>query len=111
MGIGVVNKPDKCKVKSVKGANHQSIANSSIPDLPDIIHPAADKEGEHLLDVEPEIVPETILSLLEEKKQLFIKGCLPVTSLAAPIVDHLKKTCFLGFEFPWSLGYNYNFSQ
>ena len=68
MGIGVVNKPDKCKVKSVKGANHQSIANSSIPDLPDIIHPAADKEGEHLLDVEPEIVPETISSgfLLEE---------------------------------------------
>ena len=66
VGIGVVNKPDKCKVKKAKGANHQSIANSSIPDLPDIIHPAADKEGEHLLDVEPEIVPETISSLLEK---------------------------------------------
>ena len=66
MGIGVVNKPDKCKVKKTKGANHQSIANSSIPDLPDIIHPAADKESEHLLDVEPEIVPETISSLLEK---------------------------------------------
>ena len=43
VGIRVVNKPDKCKVKSEKGANHQSMANSSIPDLPDIIHPAADK--------------------------------------------------------------------
>ena len=33
-----------------------------------------------------------------KKHQLLIKGCLPVTSLAAPIVDHLKKTYFLGFE-------------
>ena len=65
MGIRVVNEPDKCKVKSAKGANHHSIANF-IPDLPDIIHPAADKEGEHLLDVEPEIVPETISSSLEK---------------------------------------------
>ena len=95
MGIGVVNKPDKCKVKKAKGANHQSIANSSIPDLPDIIHPAADKESEHLLDVEPEIVPETISSLLEKQVQLLIICYLPVTSLAAPIVDHLKKTSFL----------------
>ena len=97
MGIRVVNKPDKCKVKSEKGANHQSIANSSIPDLPDIIHPAADKEGEHLLDVEPEIVPEKISSLLEKKHQLLIIRWLPVTSLAAPIVDHLRKTCYISW--------------
>ena len=46
-----------------------------------------------------------------KKHQLLMICCLPVTSLAAPIVDHLKKTCFLGFEFPWYQGYNYNFSE
>ena len=46
-----------------------------------------------------------------KKHQLLIICPLPVTSLAAPIVDHLKKTSFLWFEFPWYQGYNYNFSQ
>ena len=53
---------------------------------PDIIHPAADEEGEHLFDVKPEVVPE-----LFEVHLILMKKLLPITGLATPEVCHLKQ--------------------
>ena len=45
----------------MKGLKNGKYAGASEPD---IIHPAADKKCEHLLDVEPEVVPELFLQTL-----------------------------------------------
>ena len=52
---------------------------------PDIIHPAADEEGEHLLDVKPEVVPGLFVVNL-----ILTEKFLPITGLATPEVCHLK---------------------
>ena len=54
---------------------------------PDIIHPAADEEGEHLFDVKPEVVPE-----LFEVNLIPMKKILPITGLATPEVCHLNQS-------------------